>query len=83
MIVSNIDIYGRALIRSRSNLNQIEIKNSVIEDINITSSDYVINSGQIKSLLFNNNNVSDVKLNDNINTDGSILYVWISIYKYA
>ena len=75
MYASNIDLYGRALVSSDSNLDQLEINNSVINDINITSSDHIIESGQIKSLLFNNIIVSNVKLNDNINADGAILYV--------
>ena len=75
MHASNIDLWERTLLSSVSNLNQLQIRNSVIENINITSSDHIIESGQIKSLIFNNISVFNVKLNENINADGVILYL--------
>ena len=39
------------------------------------SSDYIINTGQIKSIIFSNVTFSNIKTTDNVNTNGVILFI--------
>ena len=71
----DIEISGRSLINSVQQSNQIQINNSVIESINISSSDYVIDTGLVKSFLFASSVISDIKTTDDINTNGAVLFI--------
>ena len=49
---SDIQLQGRRLINNAQQNNRIQISNVVIESINISSSDYIIDTGLVNSLLF-------------------------------
>ena len=73
--VSDIELSGRALINSIQETNQIEIYNSVIESVHITSSDYIINTGLVKSVLLYSCTISNIRTTDDTNTNGAVLFV--------
>ena len=41
----------------------------------MSSSDYIINTGQIKSIIFSNVTFSNIKTTDNVNTNGVVLFI--------
>ena len=65
---------GKALISSVNDLQQIQIYDSVIESIDISSSDYIIDTGQIKSAIINTTTFSNIRLSDDVNTNGAVLF---------
>ena len=75
LFVSNLNLDGRHIIGSAASLDQIQIRHSVFENINTDSSNYLIQTGNIKSLQFINNTISGIRLSDNINTDGAFLII--------
>ena len=68
-----IEISGRALINSVQESNQI--KNSTIESINISSSDYLINVGLVKFTVFHSCIISSIKTTDETNTNSAVLLI--------
>ena len=71
----NLSLDGIAAIRSNSELDQIQIIDCVFESINMGSSDYLINTGQIKSVILSNITFSNIKTTDDKNTDGVVLFI--------
>ena len=72
---SDIELNRRTLISSNLETNQIEIYNSVIESVNITSSDYIINTGLVKSVILYSCTISNIRTTDDTNTNGAVLFV--------
>ena len=73
--VFDTTLEGRSAVRSTTELNQIQIINSTFESMNISSSDYIINTGQIKSIIFNTIVLSSIKMTDDIDNSGATLFV--------
>ena len=69
----NLD--GKQIIGSASDLDQIQIRHTVFENINTDSSNYIIRTGNIKSIQFINSTISGLRLTDNINTDGTFMII--------
>ena len=74
-IASDMNLDGKQIIGSGADLDQIQIRHSVFENINTDSSNYLIRASNVKSLQFINNTISDVRLTDNTNTDGTFLII--------
>ena len=71
------DLYFREknIITSTTNLDKLQIMNCIFDTINMDSSNYLINTGTLKSLEFMNNTISNLEINDNSSTEGTILYI--------
>ena len=66
---------GKAIVKSVSELTQIKIIGSTFESIKITSSDYIIDTGLIKSIIFNSITISNIKTTDDTSTNGAVLLI--------
>ena len=73
--IHDMNLDGKSVVASVSELNQIQIIDSIFESINITSSDYIINTGLIKSIVINNTTFSNIKTTDDVNNNGAVLFV--------
>ena len=61
------------MFKQDAHLDQVEIKNSVFESIQVSTSDHIICMLNVKSLKFTNSTFSDITLADEVNTGGAIL----------
>lgn len=73
--IIDMTLDGKALISSIRELEQLQISDSIIESVSIASSDYFINTGQIKSVILNTTTFSNIKVSDDVNTNGAVLFV--------
>ena len=72
--VVDMDLNGKSVIAGISPLDQIQIYDSVFENVTISSSDYIIDTGQIKSVILNTTTFSNIKTSDDVNTNGAVLF---------
>ena len=73
LYVSNLYLSGRSIIKINTPLDVFQVRNSVFESINTTTSDSLIDTGIFKALLFTNITISNINLADQINKGGVIL----------
>ena len=72
--VVDTDLNGKSVIACSNPIDQIQIFDSVFENITISSSDYIIDIGQIKSIILNTTTFSNIKTSDDVNTNGAVLF---------
>ena len=73
LYVSDLYLAGRSIIKINTPLDVFQVRNSVFESINTTTSDSLIDTGIFKALLFTNISISNINLADQINKGGVVL----------
>ena len=75
LYASDMHLNSKQIIGSAASLDTIQIRHCVFENIHTDSSNYLVRTGNIKSLQFINNTISGMRLTDSTNTDGAFLTI--------
>ena len=72
---SNLHFREKSIVTSTTNLDKLQVKNCIFDTIDMDSSNYLVNTGSLKSLEFINNTLYNVEINEKASTEGAFLYI--------